>query len=192
VALLAVGLAVFWFAFLRHSIPNSIDGHPLEDYKTFTAESQARTLHTSQDVTNYESTPPVSGLHDPNPATCGVHGEPLRDENMVHTLEHGSVGILYRPDDVPAADIKSIETIVRGYDDHVFSAPYPKMETAIAVVAWAHLMRLDTFEAQAITDFIDAFRNGGDTPEVGTPCDPDSDQAFTPTPSPIASPSKSK
>ncbi|HET7483705.1 MAG TPA: DUF3105 domain-containing protein [Actinomycetota bacterium] len=189
--LVAAGLAIVWFAFLRHSTPNEIDGHPIEDYKTFTAESQAQQLHTSNDVPDYESTPPVSGMHDPNPAACGVHGEHIRDENMVHTLEHGSVGVLYRPDDVSPDDIKSLEAIVRGYDDHVFSEPYPDMETPFAMVAWAHVMRLDTYDEQAITDFIDTFRTAGDAPESAD-CPMDSDTSFTPSPSPVASPSKSK
>ena len=193
VALFGLGLLAFWFLFLRGGIPSEIDGHEIENYKTFTSESQANQLHLTegQQAPTYESTPPVSGLHDPNPAACGVHGEQVPDVSMVHTLEHGSVGILYRPDDVSAADIEAIEALVRSYDDHVFSEPYPDMDTPIAMVAWAHLMRLDTYEEQAVTDFIDLFRNDGDAPEVDTPCAPDSDESFTPSPSPIASPSKS-
>lgn len=187
VALLASVVAIVWFLFIRGSIPSAIAGYELEKFDTFTSESRANTLHSTDPIT-YNEAPPVSGQHSPNPADCGVYGEPIPNENMVHSLEHGAVGVLFAPD-APADEIKEIEAIVQDYDSHTFSAPYEGLETPYTVVAWANLMRLDSLDEPAIREFIEVFREGGDAPEQ-TPCLMASDEPFEPssTASPSASP----
>ena len=178
VVLLASAVAIVWFLFVRGGIPSAIAGYELEKSDTFTSESAANTLHTTDPIT-YEEAPPVSGQHSPNPAPCGVYGEPIPNENMVHSLEHGAVGVLYAPD-APVDEIKEIETIVQEYDSHAFSAPYEGLETPYTVVAWANLMRLDSVDKPAIREFFEVFREGGDAPEQ-TPCPMDSDEPFEPS-----------
>ncbi len=36
-------------------------------------------------------TPPTGGLHNPHWQNCGFYDELLRDENVVHSLEHEAV-----------------------------------------------------------------------------------------------------
>ena len=173
---------IVWFLFLRNSIPDAIAGHEIEHFDTFATESRAGTLHTGETV-SYPSLPPVSGDHRPIPANCGVYNASIPDENMVHTLEHGAVGILYQPD-APLEEIRNIEEIVGGLDSHIFSQPYPNMESEYAVVAWAHRMVLDSYDQEAIEEFVDVFSGGGDAPETNQPCDTTADTPFEPTPSP--------
>ena len=52
--------------------------------------------HTTDPVT-YTETPPAGGPHDPVWEDCGVYTQQLRNENVVHALEHGTVWITYRP-----------------------------------------------------------------------------------------------
>ncbi len=174
-----VGAVMFaiWFFFLRVQLPNSIEGNEIEDFRLFSSESRNNQLHTASDV-SYESSPPVSGEHSLESARCGIHGTQIPDENMVHTLEHGAVGILYRPGLDPAV-IKEIEALAGDYETHTFSAPYAPMDTPVTVVAWAHLMRLDSFDETAVGEFIEVFRQGGDAPEEQD-CDNTDDQPFDP------------
>ncbi len=183
IAYAAVAAVLVWFFFFRGQLPNVIAGHQIEDFDTFTAESQAAQLHSDADQ-EYPSTPPVSGVHTQESAACGTHATSLLDENMVHTLEHGAVGILFKPE-VPPEQIEDIEAIVNEFDTHVFSAPYAEMDNAITVVAWAHLMRLDEFEEDAIREFIDVFREGGDAPEEQD-CDATVEESFEPGATPTA------
>lgn len=177
--LLASVVAIVWFLFIRGSIPDAIAGHELEHFDTFASESKSGTLHTTDPIT-YEEIPPVSGQHSATPAQCGVYGQPLDDVNMVHSLEHGAVGILYDPT-LSVDEVREVEAIVGDYDSHVFSVPYPGLEDPYTVVAWAHLMRLDSFDREAIVEFIDFFREGGDAPEEQD-CLMSADQPFDPNP----------
>jgi hypothetical protein len=187
-ALLAGLGAVVWVLFLRPtSGPTEIEGHQVLSFRNFGSNE-----HTGSPV-NYESSPAVSGPHASN-WRCGVFAEPLPDENQVHNLEHGAVGLLYRPDDVALEDIRTMESMVTEKGDHMFSSPYPEMETAIAVTGWSRMMRLDEFDESAIRKFIDAFWKKG--PEKND-CDLDSsspyeapEPAATPTTAPSPSPSQ--
>ena len=179
--------AIVWFLFLRNSIPDAIAGHEIEHFDTFATESQARTLHTDQPV-EYGTDPPVSGEHSPIPADCGVHDTMIPNVNMVHTLEHGAVGILYQPK-VEKEQIEEIEEFVKSYDSHTFSAPYEPLETPFVIVAWAHRMPLETYDDAAVTEFIDVFRESADAPEEQE-CPLNADNSFTATPSPTPSPTE--
>ena len=178
-------VALVWFLFLRNLPPGEIGGE-----KVLTFSTAGAGQHTGADV-SYESIPPVSGEHRQAVAPCGVHGQQIEDELMVHTLEHGAVGIAFDPTLAPE-DIEQIEAIVKEFDSHVFSVPYDGMETPISLLAWGHMIRLDELDEEVVRGFIDEFRQGGDAPEANQACPNDQDQPFRPatevTPSPVASP----
>lgn len=187
ITIAALLTVAFWFFFLRGQPPDAIAGedgasHQVEHFST----NRGQPTHVQGQVT-YPTTPPVSGQHASQQFPCGVYGETIPNENMVHTLEHGAVGILYTPD-VALDTIREIEDLVRDYNSHVFSEPFPDMETPVALVAWANLMRLDTYDEVAAKSFVDAFRAGGQAPEGFQPCPLDRDSAFNPTPAPTAEP----
>ena len=172
---LAVGsvavLALLWRLAAPPDTPDRIRGHSVRKL----GESGTGD-HTTAPV-RYDSTPPTHGPHEAQPAPCGVHPEPVPEGNQVHSLEHGAVGIQYRPDLVEVDDIRAIERLTRGFDSGVFSAPYPEMEPAIAVSSWGELMELDSLDMPAIREYIEVFRGQG--PE-DVSCDNLVDDPFEP------------
>ena len=181
-AVLILGAAAFaiWFFFLRGLGPSEIRGHPVERLSATGAFDHL----AAGEPTTYETSPPVSGAHAPQPTACGVYASPIEDEVQVHNLEHGTVAIQYKPDLDPE-QIKQIEEIVRSYDSHVLSAPYPQMESPITVTSWGRMMKLDSVDEPAIREYIEVF--GQKAPE-DVDCDNTADDSFEPAPSPTESP----
>lgn len=178
VALFALAV---WFLFLRTAAPNAIAGHDVE-----TSSATGSGDHSTDPVA-YDRTPPVSGTHAPQPAPCGTYAEQIPDESMVHMLEHGAVGILFRPD-LEARSIQIIESIVEDYPSDTFSEPYPELDTPIEVVSWGESMPLRALDAEAIHRYIAEF--GDDAPEADVECPHDSAQSAVPeTPEPTPTPS---
>jgi Protein of unknown function (DUF3105) len=140
----------------------------LRELNVQTFPDQGRThLSAGGKYAKYNSTPPTSGPHDPNPAPCGVSTEPIPNEVQVHDLEHGVVMVQYRPG-LDQAQVQRLASLARSYSSHVIVAPYTGLQTPVAVTAWTRLMTLDRVDTGKIRTFIDLYRQRG--PEAGVPC----------------------
>jgi hypothetical protein len=96
------------------------------------------------------------------------------DINLVHNLEHGVIVVYYNPD--TAADFREdLEAFVRDAPSHAVVVPREGMTSPIALTAWTHLLRLDTFDRPAIDGFYGEYAQRG--PEVGVACPFQVDQA---------------
>lgn len=106
----------------------------------------------------YRFSPPIGGRHDAVWATCTgiVYPRPLRDENAVHSLEHGAVWITHAPS-LDAPSVAALARRVTGVD-HMLMSPYPGLDHPISVQAWGHQLRLDRADDPRIDQFITATR----------------------------------
>ncbi|MGD8623591.1 MAG: DUF3105 domain-containing protein [Anaerolineae bacterium] len=105
----------------------------------------------------YNSTPPTSGPHYGSLAEWGVHEEPIADELVVHNLEDGGVGVWYDcPDGCPEL-VTQLTSVVDGYHDGVILAPYPGMDSRIALTAWNRIDKFEAFDEGRIEGFIRAY-----------------------------------
>jgi hypothetical protein len=123
--------------------------------------------HTTESVT-YPQTPPVGGPHDPTWQNCGIYDEPVRNENAVHSLEHGAVWITYRPD-LPAEDIARLQELV-GERQFVLLSPYPDLPAPVVATAWGVQLPLDGVDEERLEEFITEYVQGAQSPEPGAPC----------------------
>ena len=184
-------VAIVYLVFLRETSPDNIAGNPISSFSTNNGGQNNHTAPYNYTEDTTGTNPPVSGSHDPIPSECGTHSVKIPDENLVHSLEHGTVAILYDPKEVKLPDIKTIESIVFDYEDDVLSAPYPGLPDPIVVASWSRKMTLDELDDEAITEYIDTFRDTEPAPEANQQdCPLDSDDEFEPPePSPSPSPS---
>ena len=148
-----------------------IEGHEVQAFAEYGANEH---VGPTDDVT-YRQTPPVAGPHSPVPASCGIHGEAMAEEMVVHTLEHGAVGILFEAT-LLRADILAIERLARPEVGPVFSMPYEGLERQVAVISWGRRMDLDGFDEAAVKGFIARF--AGDAPEGAMGCHDFEDESF--------------
>jgi hypothetical protein len=123
--------------------------------------------HTEGDV-DYEQSPPAGGEHNPVWQNEGFYEEPVRDENAVHTLEHGAVWIAYRPD-IPQEEKDRIRELVEG-QTCLFASPYDGLQTPIVASAWGKQLPLESASSPELERFIRAYRQGPQTPEPGASC----------------------
>src|SRR6478736_3535542 len=137
----------------------------------------------------YNRFPPVGGPHDGTWANCNgiVYATAVRNENMVHTLEHGAVWITYNPDTISSADLATLTALVQ---DKPFTtlSPYPGLDSTVSLQAWGHQLKVDSATDERVVQFITALRqNRWVYPETGATCqqpsfDVQNPPAFDPTP----------
>jgi hypothetical protein len=122
----------------------------------------------SEAAQSYAQSPPVGGAHSATWQNCGIYDQPVRNENAVHTLEHGAVWITYRPD-LPAAEVEQLRTLARG-QSYVLMSPYPGLQTPVAASAWGLQLTLESVSDPKLADFVRTYQQGSQTPEPGAPC----------------------
>ena len=123
--------------------------------------------HTEADV-DYEQTPPAGGAHNPVWQNEGFYEEPVRDENAVHTLEHGAVWITYSPD-LPQDQKDEIRQLVEG-QTCMLASPHPDLPAPVVASAWGKQLTLESADSPDLERFVRAYRLGPQTPEVGAAC----------------------
>jgi len=138
-----------------------------DDVKTYDVGPAGK--HTTGDV-DYEQTPPAGGPHNPVWQNCGYYDKPVRDENAVHSLEHGAVWITYSPD-LPQNQVNELKDIAES-QSYVLVSPYPDLpdNTPVVASAWGKQVALDGANDPDLESFIQAYRQGPQTPEPGAVC----------------------
>ncbi|MCW0215259.1 MAG: DUF3105 domain-containing protein [Pseudonocardia sp.] len=149
--------------------------------------------HITPDVrVAYTHSPPLGGKHDGFWAACNgvVYPTAVRQENLVHSIEHGAVWIAYNPDQVSGAALDTLKAKVSN-QPYMVMAPYPGLDQPISLQSWAHQLKLSDANDPRIDQFIAALKlNRFTYPEVGASCDSlgagrfdeDNPPAFVPTP----------
>ena len=112
----------------------------------------------------YNSVPATSGWHYNAPAPWGVHAEFIKDEVLIHNLEHGGVGIHYSCEGGCPELVSKLEDIANKVTEIILS-PYPNMSTTIALNAWNYQDAFNEFDEDRIEKFVRAHVNSHNAPE---------------------------
>lgn len=124
-----------------------------------------RTDHVDGDV-DYEHSPPPGGPHADVWLACGVYDEPVRDENMVHSLEHGTVWVTHLPG-LPAEDVERLA--VQLPQEGVLS-PYPGQGAPVVVTVWGRQLELEGADDPRLPLFLGTYGDGRTSPEPLASC----------------------
>lgn len=112
----------------------------------------------------YNSDPPTSGPHYPEPIAAGYYDTPQPDEALVHNLEHGHVWIAYDCSKLTDCETvkQQLRQLVASYNQwKIVVTPRQNKDAAIALAAWGWLEKLNGYDEPAIRKFVDAWRNRG-------------------------------
>ena len=122
--------------------------------------------HTDNEV-EYDPAPAPGGPHDPAWLECGTYDEPVREENVEHSLEHGSVWITYDPDEVDGDEIGELEgeLPLKG-----ILSPYPGQSAPVIVSVWGAQLELDGADDDRLALFLREYGDGHTSPEPMMSC----------------------
>jgi hypothetical protein len=112
----------------------------------------------------YNSDPPTSGWHYPEPLKAGFYDQPQADEAVIHNLEHGHIAISY--DCSKLTDCQGTKDKLRKLFDayrgwKIVIVPRVNKDAALALTAWGWIDKLNEYDEARIRRFIDAYRDHG-------------------------------
>jgi Protein of unknown function (DUF3105) len=115
--------------------------------------------HVSGSV-RYDHTPPAGGPHSDVWLNCGVYDHAVRNENAVHSLEHGTVWITYRPR-LPRPAVarlrRFVEARYQGPERYLILSPYPGLPAPVVASAWGAQLRLERVGDRRLAAFVEHF-----------------------------------
>jgi hypothetical protein len=121
----------------------------------------------------YNRNPPAGGPHNDVWLNCGVYAKPVRNENAVHSLEHGTVWITYSPE-LPRATVAGLRRLVkshyRGDERYLILSPYPGLKRPVVASAWGAQLKLSRATDPRLAQFVDHFAGGGQGGEPSGYC----------------------
>lgn len=123
--------------------------------------------HTEGTV-DYAQSPPAGGEHNPVWQNAGFYDKPIKNENAVHTLEHGAVWITYSPD-LPQQQVNELQDLASSRDC-VLVSPYPGLDSPVVASAWGKQLQLDSADDSTLKRFVSSYLRGPQTPEPGAAC----------------------
>ena len=123
--------------------------------------------HVTRAVT-YAQTPPVGGDHSETLTNCGVYTAPVKNEQAVHSLEHGAVWVTYAPD-LPGDQVALLAGVVGKYSYGLLS-PFPGLGSPVVASAWGLQLTLTSASDPRLPAFVAKYANGPQTPEPGAAC----------------------
>lgn len=137
---------------------------PPEGVQNFTISNRNHV----EGAVQYPQDPPAGGDHNPVWLDCAAYDQPVPNENAVHSLEHGAAWITYSQDLLSPDQVQTLEDLAG--DGYLIVSPYPNLDVPVVASSWGHQLRLDGADDPRVEEFIRAFKEGPDTPELGAPC----------------------
>ena len=113
-------------------------------------------VHVARDAEHvaYNSNPPTSGPHWAGVAGPGIKTEPVADELVLHSMEHGAAVVWYRAD-LPKAEVEKIKTAFNEASGKKIMLPRENLDVPVALTSWGYLLKLEAVDEAQIIAFIE-------------------------------------
>ncbi|MBP5894113.1 DUF3105 domain-containing protein [Streptomyces scabiei] len=125
--------------------------------------------HVTKSV-KYPMEPPVGGDHNPVWQNCNgdVYDKAIKNENAVHSLEHGAVWVSYSSK-ASEADVKALAEKVKK-TPYTLMSPVEDQKDPIMLSAWGHQRTVTGAKDPDVAKFFESYVQGKQTPEPGAAC----------------------
>src|SRR3989344_3230457 len=109
----------------------------------------------------YNSNPPTSGPHIGNGvAGPGIKTEPVSDELVLHSMEHGAAVVWYR-EGLEQSEIDKIKEAFNGSSGKKIMLARADLDVPVALTSWGYLLKLDSIDQEKIKEFIETNNDRG-------------------------------
>ena len=102
----------------------------------------------------YNSNPPTSGPHWAGVAGPGIKDEPIPDELVLHSMEHGAAVVWYK-EGLEQNEIDKIKEAFVNSSGKKIMLPRKDLDVPVALTSWNYLLKLETVDEVAIRGFIE-------------------------------------
>jgi hypothetical protein len=126
--------------------------------KTMMGEKMADegAVHVARDKAHpaYKTNPPTSGPHWVGVAGAGIKSEPVADELVVHSMEHGAAVVWYR-EGLDQGEIEKITEAFNSSSGKKIMLARKDLDVPVALTSWGYLLKLNTVDEAKIKEFIE-------------------------------------
>lgn len=114
-------------------------------------------VHVSQGKEHpaYNSNPPTSGWHWAGTAGPGIKDEPVPDELILHSMEHGAAVVWYH-EELESGEVDKIKEAFNTASGKKIMLPRKDLDVPVALTSWGYLLKLETIDSETIVAFIEA------------------------------------
>ena len=115
-------------------------------------------------VITYNTDPPTSGNHYPDPQEGGFYTKVIDPGFLVHTMEHGGIIIYYDKAFVAAGDLDKLKKLAedhKGDFSTICVVPRTDPTYPIILTAWTHRLRLSQYDQTRIDGFVTLYLGQG-------------------------------
>ena len=112
----------------------------------------------------YQTLPPTSGPHFPDPTAPGFYTARPAFGYLVHSLEHGSVVIYYDPAQLSPEIEKSLRAFIKANSDTeigIVAVPDADFKYPFILTAWDKMLKLDKYDPRVIRAFLAEYLGRG-------------------------------
>ena len=103
---------------------------------------------------DYTSNTPTSGPHWTGVAGPGIKTEPVPDELVLHSMEHGAAIVWYR-EGLEQTEIDKIKEAFNNSSGKKIMLPRKDLDVPVALTSWGYLLKLETIDEAIIKEFIE-------------------------------------
>jgi len=102
----------------------------------------------------YNSNPPTSGPHWVGVAGAGIKNEPVPDELVLHSMEHGAAVVWYR-EGLDQGEIEKITEAFNSSSGKKIMLAHKDLDVPVALTSWGYLLKLNVVDETKIKEFIE-------------------------------------
>ena len=106
----------------------------------------------------YNSNPPTSGPHWGDTAGPGIKDEPVSDELVLHSMEHGAAVLWYK-EGLEQSEIDKIKEVFNNSSGKKIMLARKDLDVPVALTSWNYLLKLQTIDEATIKEFIETNNN---------------------------------